>query len=108
MSGMRRREFITLIGGAAAWPALAHAQQRGERQRLGVLTLGLQSDAFGKGIIAGVLQGLDALGWKERVNLLIDCRCNVADAALPERQVAKLIALNPDPILAHGNPAVTK
>jgi putative ABC transport system substrate-binding protein len=105
---VKRRKFMTLLGSAAAWPVLAHAQQRGERQRLGVLTLGLASDAFGKGIIAGVLQGLDALGWKERVNLLIDWRWYGADAALAERQAAELIALKPDVILAGGNPAVEK
>jgi putative tryptophan/tyrosine transport system substrate-binding protein len=104
---MRRREFIVLLGGVAVWPLLARAQ-RAEGRRLGYLSLGLANDAFGKNNTAAFLQGLDALGWREGVNLQIDWRWYGADAALAERQSAELIALKPDVILAGGNPAVEK
>jgi putative tryptophan/tyrosine transport system substrate-binding protein len=105
---MRRREFIMLLGGAAAWPLAARAQQQGQSRRLGYLSLGLASDTFGTNNTAAFLRGLDALGWKEGVNLQIDWRWYGADAALAERQAAELIALRPDVILAGGNPAVEK
>jgi putative ABC transport system substrate-binding protein len=97
-----------LLGSAAAWPILAHAQQQRDRRRLGVLSLGLPDDAFGRNNTTAVLQGLDALGWKDGVNLQIDWRWYGADAALAERQAAELIALKPDVIVAGGNPAVEK
>ena len=77
-------------------------------RRLGFLSLGLPNDAFGKNNKAAFSQGLDALGWKEGINLQIDWRWYGADAALAERQAAELIALKPDVILAGGNPAVEK
>ena len=105
---LKRREFITLLGGAAAWPLAAWAQPLHDARRLGFLSLGLANDAFGKNNTAAFLQGLDALGWKEETNLQIDWRWYGADAALAERQAAELIALRPDVILAGGNPAVEK
>jgi putative tryptophan/tyrosine transport system substrate-binding protein len=104
---MRRRQFITLLGGAAAWPLAARAQQ-GVLRRLGFLSLGLANDAFGKNNTGAFLQGLDTLGWREGVNLQIDWRWYGADAGLAERQAAELIARKPDVILAGGNPAVEK
>jgi putative ABC transport system substrate-binding protein len=77
-------------------------------QRLGFLSLGLPNDAFGTNNTAAFSQGLDALGWKEGVDLQIDWRWYGADATLAERQAAELIALRPDVILAGGNPAVEK
>jgi putative ABC transport system substrate-binding protein len=106
---MRRRKFITLLGGAAAtWPLAAHAQQKSGMRRLGFLSLGLSSDEFGKNNTAAFSQGLDALGWKEGGNLQIDWRWYGADAALAQHQAAELIALEPDVIFAGGNPAVEK
>ena len=89
----------------ATWPVLARAQQRGTR-RLGLLILGVPDDAFGKDIFAAFTRDLAVLGWQEGVNLHIDWRWYGADAALAERQAAELIALNPDVIVAGGNPAV--
>jgi putative ABC transport system substrate-binding protein len=103
---MRRRDFITLVG-AAALPLAARAQQIPTR-RVGVVTVGIATDAFGKNNMAAFMQGLGALGWKEGVNLNIDWRWYGADAALAERQAAEIIATNPDVILAGGNPAVEK
>ena len=105
---MRRREFITLLGGAAAWPHDARAQQAEKMERLGFLSLSLPDDAFGQSFIAAFQQGLAAQGRKEGVNLHIDWRWYGADAALAERQAAELIALKPDVLVAGGNPAVEK
>ena len=101
---MKRRAFIAGLGGAVAWPVMARAQENS--RRLGFLCVGLPSDAFGKGIINAFLQGLSALGWHEGANLHIDWRWYAADAALAKRQAAELIALNPDVLLAGGNPAL--
>jgi putative ABC transport system substrate-binding protein len=106
---MKRREFIAMIGGAAASVPLAvRAQQKGEIRHIGFLGLGIPGDTFGKNISAALLQGLGALGWTEGVNLHIDWRWYGADATLGERQAAELIALKPDVIVAGGNPAVEK
>ena len=105
---IRRRSFVTLIGGAAAWPLAAHAQQKGGMRRLGFLSLGLRNDAFDKTNTAAFSQELDARGWKEGVDLQIDWRWYGADAGLAERQAAELIALKPDALFVVGNPAVEK
>jgi putative tryptophan/tyrosine transport system substrate-binding protein len=106
---LRRREFITLVGGAAIIrPIAASAQQKGGMRRLGFLSVGVPNDAFGKNNTDAFLQGLGALGWREGVNLQIDWRWYSADAALAERQAAELVALKPDVLLAGGNPAVEK
>jgi putative tryptophan/tyrosine transport system substrate-binding protein len=106
---MRRREFIALVGGAAAvWPIVARAQQPARMQRLGFLSLGLPNDAFSRPNIAAFLLGLAALGWKEGFNLLIDWRWHAADATAAERQAVELVALKPDVLFAVGNPAVEK
>jgi putative ABC transport system substrate-binding protein len=105
---LKRREFITLLGGAAAWPLAARAQQPARMRRLGVLTLGLPSDAFIKTNMAAFTQGLSALGWKKGVNLGVDWRWHGADAGLAERQASEIVAMNPDVIFAGGNPAVEK
>jgi putative tryptophan/tyrosine transport system substrate-binding protein len=106
---MRRREFIALVGGAAAvWPIVARAQQPARMQRLGFLSLGLPNDAFSRPNIAAFLLGLAALGWKEGFNLLIDWRWHAADATAAERQAVELVTLKPDVLFAVGNPAVEK
>ena len=106
--GIGRRQFIYTLGGAAfGWPLAAGAQQGGMR-RLGVLAIGLESDAFSKANIDVFSQALGALGWKAGVNLQIDWRWYGADATLAERQAAELVALKPEVILAAGNPAVEK
>jgi putative tryptophan/tyrosine transport system substrate-binding protein len=106
---MRRREFIALVGGAAAvWPIVARAQQPARMQRLGFLSLGLPNDAFSRPNIAAFLLGLAALGWKEGFNLLIDWHWHAADATAAERQAVELVALKPDVLFAVGNPAVEK
>ena len=91
---MKRRTFITLLGGAAAWPLAARAQQ-GKVPRVGVLIALAQSDPEAKAWVAGFLQGLAKRGWSEDRNLHIDYRFVLAGA---QAQVfaKELVALQPD------------
>jgi putative ABC transport system substrate-binding protein len=104
---MRRRDFIVGAGLATAWPAVARAQQ-GQTRRLGVLSLGIPTQAFSKTNTAAFLQGLSTLGWKEGGNLAIDWRWYGTDTDLAERQAAEIVALKPDAIFAASNPALEK
>ena len=72
---MQRREFITLLGGAAvAWPTTARAQQPGRMRRLGLLMGNAEEDPLSQPRIAAFLQGLAELGWSDSRNLQIDYR----------------------------------
>jgi ABC-type uncharacterized transport system substrate-binding protein len=98
---MLRRQFITLIGGAAAvWPVIALAQQRNAIRHLGVLMGFVADDPEGQADVAAFIRGLGALNWKEGSNLRIDWRWGDSDPALLERYAAELVALGPDLLLA--------
>ena len=98
---MRRREFITLLGGAAAWPVAARAQQPERMRRIGVLMSTAADDPEGKARIAALLGGLQQLGWTDGRNAQIEVRWPRGDAEA--RQYAtELVALAPDVILATG------
>jgi putative ABC transport system substrate-binding protein len=101
----RRREVISLLGGAAAaWPLAARAQQPERVRRVGVLVGLAENDPWMKERIAGLRQGLEKLGWVEGSNLRIDYR--FAPAGAQARLLAReLIALQPDVILAQSTPA---
>jgi len=102
---MRRREFITLVGGAAAaWPVLAQAQQSERVRRIGVLISQAADDSEMEASLTGFRQGLERLGWLEGSNVRIDTR--FAHGNLDQTQVhaKELIALQPDVILAHSMP----
>jgi putative tryptophan/tyrosine transport system substrate-binding protein len=100
---MRRREFITLIGGAAvAWPLAARAQQREQMRRIGVLMNLGSDDAEGQARNAAFLQGLQELGWTVGRNVRIEYRWGAGDAELFRRYASELVALAPDVILAVG------
>ena len=71
---MERRAFITLIGGAAAWPFAARAQQADRIRRVGVLVSLAEGDSEGQGWAKAFLQALQGLGWKDGTNLRIDFR----------------------------------
>jgi putative tryptophan/tyrosine transport system substrate-binding protein len=104
---MRRREFITLLGGAAAaWPLAARAQQGERMRRIGVLMNLAADDAEGRARIAAFLQGLQQLGWIDGRNVTIDARWGAGDADRYRRLAAELIALAPDVILASGSSTV--
>jgi putative ABC transport system substrate-binding protein len=96
---MRRRDFITLLGGAAAWPLAARAQQPGAVRRIGVLMNGAATDAVVQSYVAAFVQGLRQLGWTEGQNLHIEYRWNDGDAELARIYAAQLIGLMPDVIL---------
>jgi putative ABC transport system substrate-binding protein len=100
---MRRREFITLFGGAAAWPLSAHAQQPERMRRIGVLTGSASDDTDVQARIAAFLQGLAQLGWTDGQNLRIDTRWSGANAADIRKHAMELAALAPEVILATGS-----
>src|SRR5262249_20333872 len=102
---MKRREFITLIGGAAAWPLAARAQQP-EVRRIGVLMSRATDDPEGQAGFAAFKQGLQELGWVEGRNVLIDIRWAAGESANFRRHAADLVALAPDVILASASPSV--
>jgi len=95
----KRREFITLLGGAAAWPIGARAQQGGMR-RVGVLMNLAADNSDGQTRIAALSRALKELGWIEGRNLQIDIRWGVDDADLSRRQAAELLAGTPDILFA--------
>jgi putative tryptophan/tyrosine transport system substrate-binding protein len=104
---MRRREFITLLGGAAAaWPVGARAQQPSRVARVGVLMNLTADDPEGQARLAAFVQMLRQLGWIEGRNLLVDIRWAAANRELNDKYVAELIALAPDAILAMTSLAV--
>ena len=100
---MRRREFITLLGGAAAaWPLAARAQQGERMRRIGVLMPIAADDPEVQARVAAFLQGLQQLGWTVGRNVRIDHRWARAMPTAFARYAAELVALAPDVILAHG------
>jgi putative ABC transport system substrate-binding protein len=103
MLDLKRREFITLLGGAAmAWPIAARAQQGERMRRIGVL-MGSPNDAVGHANATALVQGLGALGWQEGSNLRIALRwCGGVDPALFERYVAEVFAFGPEVIVGLG------
>ncbi len=100
---MRRREFIALLGGAAAWPLRAHAQQGERMRRIGVLNPAAADDAVFQARIGAFQQELALLGWSIGRNVRIDIRWATTNAAELRRQAAELVALAPDVILAAGD-----
>jgi putative ABC transport system substrate-binding protein len=104
---MRRREFITLLGGAAAaWPLAAHAQQPERVRRVGVLLPAAADDSQFQTWVGAFLQALALLGWSIGRNVRIDTRWATANAETIRSHAAELAALVPDVIPAHGNSAV--
>jgi ABC-type uncharacterized transport system substrate-binding protein len=104
---MRRREFITLLGGAAAaWPLGARAQQPDRVRRIGVLMNIAADDPDSPIRLAALLQGLQQLGWTVGQNIQIDYRWGGGSAELMRKYAVELVALAPDVILAHSSAAV--
>jgi putative tryptophan/tyrosine transport system substrate-binding protein len=103
---IRRREFITMLGGAAAWPLAARAQQGERVRRIGVLMNLAADDPESPVRIAAFLQGLQQLGWTDGRNVRIDYRWGAYDAERSRRYAVELIALAPNVILASGSLAV--
>jgi putative ABC transport system substrate-binding protein len=101
---MKRREFITLISSAAAWPFAARAQQAERIRRIGVLMTLAADDPEGQARVTVFREGLQRLGWTEGRNIRIDYRW-APDAKLIPRFAKELVALEPDLILANSTPA---
>ena len=101
---MKRREFITLLGGAASWPLAARAQQGERVRRIGWLT-GIADDSMTQARLATFLETLQRLGWTEGQNVQVDRRWGGGDADRIRKYAAELATLNPDVLLATGAPA---
>ena len=107
MSGMRRREFVALLGGvAAAWPLAARAQQPEQMRRIGVLTNLVADDPEAQARVGAFLQGLQELGWAVGRNMRIEYRWGAGDADRTRGYAAELVALAPDVILTSGASAL--
>jgi len=103
---MRRRKFITLLGGlAAAWPLAARAQQSGAMRRLGVLVHGSQTGAVWQQRLAAFRQGLVGLGWQEGRNIHIETLFSDNDFDRLSQVAQELVALSPEVIFANTTPA---
>jgi putative tryptophan/tyrosine transport system substrate-binding protein len=105
---IRRRDFIPLLGGAAAaWPLAARAQQPDRMRRIGVLMNAAATDAYGQSLLASFVDGLRQSGWVEGQNVRIDVRWVAGDAELARIYAAQLIGLQPDVILADTTNTLT-
>jgi putative ABC transport system substrate-binding protein len=104
---VRRRDFISVLGGAAmAWPPAARAQQGERVRRIGVLMSLAAGDAEGQARFTAFVQGLQELGWTDGRNVQIDARWGAGDAGRIRTYAAQLVALAPDVILASGGAVV--
>jgi putative ABC transport system substrate-binding protein len=99
---MQRREFITLLGGAAAWPLAARGQRPGQLRRIGVLMNSTADDPESIRRVVVFGQSLQELGWTEGRNVQIDIRWGAANVELFRKFATELVALGPDVILANG------
>jgi putative ABC transport system substrate-binding protein len=103
---MRRREFITILGSAAAWPLATHAQQADQMRRIGIMTGVVGEESDFKARIAAFSQELQRLGWTEGRNLRIDFRAAAGNVADARKYATELVALAPDVILAAGGSTI--
>jgi putative tryptophan/tyrosine transport system substrate-binding protein len=103
---IRRREFIALLGGAAAWPLAARAQERKRIRRVGALMPYAANDPQAQARNAAFLQGLQQLGWTVGTNVQIDYRWSAGNEDDTRKYAAELVALAPDVIFASGSAAV--
>ena len=103
---MRRREFITLLGSAAAWPLTARAQQRERMRRIGVLMSAVEGDPIGLEYVTAFAQALAELGWSVGRNVRIEYRWGAGDLDRFRRYAAELVALSPDVVLASAGSIV--
>jgi putative tryptophan/tyrosine transport system substrate-binding protein len=103
---MKRRNFIALLGGAAAWPVAARAQQPDRMRRVGVLMSVAESDPEGQAGLIAFMQGLKELGWTDDRNVRLDIRWGAGDRERYRRYARELVALSPDAILARTSTVV--
>jgi putative ABC transport system substrate-binding protein len=103
---VKRRAFISLLGGAAAWPLSARAQQPERERRIGVLMNRAAADPEGQAQVAAFREALQQMGWSEGRNVRIDTRWGENDVELDRRYATELLAFAPDVILASGTLSV--
>jgi len=104
---VKRREFITLLGGASvAWPLAVRAQQREKMRRIGVLMPFAEDNPVGQARLAAFRQGLLQLGWADGRNVRIDSRWGADNASLTRTYARELVALAPDVVMAVSSGAV--
>jgi putative tryptophan/tyrosine transport system substrate-binding protein len=101
---MRRREFIAVVGGAAAWPLAATAQQPDRMRRIGVLMGYAENDPGAKAFLAGFIQRLAELGWVDGRNLRIDIRWAPGNVDQMREFAKELVELQPEVIVANSTP----
>jgi len=99
---MKRRDLITLLGGAAIWPLAVRAQQSAKQRRIGVLMNRAADSSEGQARVAAIQQRLQQLGWSDGQNLLVDVRWGAEDPDLERKGAAELAALAPDVVLTGG------
>src|ERR1700704_1381647 len=103
---MKRRELITLLGGAATWPLGVRAQQPERVRRIGLLMPWAMNDPMAKSRVVAFQQELQQLGWTEGRNIRTDTRWAAGNADETRKQAAELVALAPDAILASTSPSM--
>jgi putative ABC transport system substrate-binding protein len=108
MLEIRRREFIAGLGGAAAWPLAASAQQGDHVRRIGVLIGGDENGPLEKTLVSAFTQSLAGLGWTDGRNVRIDLRWPGTDINRMRASAQELVGLQPDIILAGGTPTTTR
>jgi len=102
----KRREFITLLGSAAAWPLAARAQQSERIRQVGVL-IGVADDAQGQARLAAFHKGMLELGWIEGRNIQFETRFSGGDGSRARAYSAELVAMKPDAIVANTAPVIS-
>ena len=98
---MRRRDFIKVIGGATAWPFIAHAQQLGPMRRIGILIGGAEGDSQNQAGLKVLAGSLKELGWTEGQNIRIDIRWAAGNIERMKSLAKELVGLQPDLLVAH-------
>ena len=99
---MKRRAFITLLGGAAAWPLAARAQQGDRVRRIGVIMLVDENDPFAKTQVSAFIQALAGLGWTDSRTMRMDLRWAGGDISGIRALAQELVGLQPDIIVTWG------
>ena len=103
MADVGRRDFITLLGGAAAWPLMARAQSPDRMRRIGVL-MGIAEDSEGQARIAVLRSALQVLGWIEGRNILLNYRWSNGDLAQSRQYANELLNMRPDVLVVNSTP----
>jgi len=107
-AAMRRREFVSLLGGGvAAWPLMARGQQRDRVRQIGLLSPFSENDPETKARLAAFKERLEQLGWTDGRNIKIEYRFSEGNIERTRTAAAELVALTPDVIVAYANPAVS-